>query len=49
MSGRLRFMVVLAVLAGSATAGKAQTGLYVQMDMGLSVAPPLTVEGTDND
>ncbi len=48
-SGRLRLMVVLAVLTGSVTAGKAQTGLYVQMDMGLSVAPPLTVEGTDND
>ena len=46
---RLRFIVVFAVLTGSITTGKAQTGLYIQTDMGLSVAPPLAAGGSDND
>lgn len=37
------------VLTGSITTGEAQTGLYIQMDMGLSVAPPRIAEGSDND
>lgn len=48
VNGRLRFIVVLAVLTGSITTGEAQTGLYVQMDMGLGVAPPRIAESSNN-
>ena len=46
MNRQLQF---LTILAGTATLAAGQNGPYIQMDMGLSVAPPLTVHGSDDD
>ncbi len=48
MKRKLTFLTVLAVLAVSMTA-TAQTGLYIEMDMGMGASPPLTVHGSDDD
>ena len=39
-------VTILTVGAGESAA---QTGVYLQMDMGAAMAPPLTVDGSDND
>ena len=49
MYRRLGSVAVLTVLTVCADEGWGQTGPYIEMDLGTSVAPPLTVQGSDND
>ena len=49
MHNRLGFIVAVTVLTVCATEVRGQTGAYIRMDLGTSVAPPLTVHGSDND
>ena len=49
MHNRLGFVAVVTVLTAGATQVRGQTGPYIQMDLGTSVAPPLIVHGSDND
>ena len=49
MHGRLRLLVVAMVLAACVRQAGAQTGPYIQMDLGMTVAPSLGVRGSDND
>ena len=49
MRGQLRYLMVAMAVLGCAGAAGAQTGPYIQMDVGMAVAPPLTVQGSDND
>ncbi len=49
MYTRLGFVAVVAALTASASEVRGQTGPYIQMDLGATVAPPLTVHGSDND
>ena len=45
-SGSLGVLTILAVCVNGAAA---QTGPYIQMDLGAALAPPLTAHGSDND
>ncbi len=49
MRGRLFALAVVTVLTVYASESAAQTGVYLQMDMGATMAPQLRVEGSDND
>ena len=49
MGNGMRMLIAAAVLAGSAAGAEAQTGPYIQMDLGAAIAPPLAVQGSDND
>ena len=49
MHRRLELLAIVMVLIGSVNAAEAQTGPYIQMDVGMNVAPPLGVRGSDND
>ena len=49
MRRRLGVLVVVTILMGCVYEAEAQTGPYIQMDLGAAVAPPLTVQGSDND
>ncbi len=49
MRGRLGFPAIVMVLTGWVGEAGAQTGPYIQMDLGMAVAPSLGVEGVDND
>ena len=49
MHKRLGCVAVVTVLTAGAAEVRGQTGPYIQMDLGTSVAPPLTVHGSDND
>ena len=42
-------MITALMLLGGIDFAPAQTGLYLQTDLGIAVAPPLTVHGSDND
>ena len=46
---RLFSLAVVTILTAYASESAAQTGVYLQMDMGAAMAPPLTVDGSDND
>lgn len=49
MRRRLLSLAAVAILTVSASESAAQTGVYLQMDMGATMAPQLKVEGSDND
>ena len=49
MHNRLGVLAVVTVLTAGAAEVRGQTGPYIQMDLGTSVPPPLTVHGSDND
>ncbi len=49
MRGRLFALAVVMILTAYASESAAQTGVYLQMDMGATMAPQLRVEGSDND
>ncbi len=49
MHRRLGFVTVMTVLTVCANEAPGQTGPYIEMDLGTSVAPPFTVHGSDND
>ena len=49
MYRRLGFFALMTVLVGCANEARGQTGPYIEMELGTSVAPPLTVHGSDND
>ena len=49
MNRRLGYIAVMTVLAACANEARGQTGPYIQMDLGTSVAPRVTVHGSDND
>ena len=49
MHRRLGFFTLMTVLVTGADDARGQTGPYVEMGLGTSVAPPLTVHGSDND
>lgn len=49
MRRRLSSLVVVAILTAYASESAAQTGVYIQMDMGATLAPQLKVDGSDND
>ena len=49
MHRRLGLVTAMMVLAAGADDARGQTGPYIEMDLGAGVAPPLTVQGADND
>ena len=49
MRSRLFSLAVVTILTAYAGELAAQTGVYLQMDMGATLAPQLTVDGSDND
>ena len=49
MHRRLGLVTAMTVLTVCANQAGGQTGPYIEMDLGTSVAPPLTVHGSDND
>ena len=49
MRPRLTCLMIVAALSGVPGPAAAQTGPYIQMDLGLAVAPPLAVHGSNND
>ena len=49
MHNRLGVLTVVTALTAGAAEVRGQAGPYIQMDLGPSVAPPLTVHGSDND
>ena len=49
MRPRLTCWMIVAVLLGASGPAAAQTGPYIQMDLGLAVAPPLAARGSNND
>ena len=46
---RIGFVPVVMLLTVCVSEVRSQTGPYIQMDLGMTVAPPLTVQGADND
>ena len=49
MHMRIGFVSVVMLLTVCVSEVRSQTGPYIQMDLGTTVAPPLTVQGSDND
>ena len=49
MRPKLLLPTMAAALLGVLSPAAAQTGPYIQMDLGLAVAPPLAVHGSNND
>ncbi|MDE0109092.1 MAG: outer membrane beta-barrel protein [Bryobacterales bacterium] len=49
MGRRVFSLAAAAILTVCASEAAAQTGMYVQMDMGATMAPQLAVDGSDND
>ena len=49
MRGRLVLLAVAALLTGGVSEVEAQTGPYIQMDLGAALASRLVVHGSDND
>ena len=49
MRKRLGIAAVAIVLMAGADEVRGQTGPYIQMDLGAALAPPLAVQGSDND
>ncbi len=49
MRPKLSLPIMAAALLGIPDPAPAQTGPYIQMDLGLAVAPPLAVHGSNND
>ncbi len=47
--GFVAVVAVLTVLTAGAAGARGQSGPYIRMDLGTSVAAPLTVHGSDND
>lgn len=49
MHRRLGLFALMTMLVAGADEARGQTGPYIEMGLGTSVAPPLTVHGSDND
>ena len=49
MRRRLGCFTIVIMLLGGPGQAMAQTGPYLQMALGMTVAPPLTLHGSDND
>ena len=49
MQQRLGFAALVMALVGSVHDAEAQTGPYIEVGLGMGLAPPLTAQGSDND
>ena len=49
MQQRLGFVALVMALVGSVHDARAQTGPYIEVGLGMGLAPPLTAQGSDND